>query len=156
MRGNSLSPNSLQCRHLQRILEISLHNSWNVYRSRWEFIFQILHLTKKIRTVPISQVASLLLVPLNANKKYLLNKIWYKWDKLHNYKTFHTVWKNVFPHNRTKSLEFCKVWTFFTFYVQSKTIISQHRTLVHPLLCRIQCCNDSWAEAEIKPLRYSE
>lgn len=81
MTGNSLSPNSLQCRHLQKILEISLHNSWKVYRSILKEIFnffQILHLTKKIRTVPVSQVASLLLVPLKANKIYLQNKRWYK------------------------------------------------------------------------------
>lgn len=130
MTGNSLSPTSLQCKHLQKTLEIYLHNSWKVYRSSWEFFFQILHLTKKIRTVPVSQMASLLLVPLKANKIYLQNKRWCTGDKIHNCKTFHTVWENVFPRNRIKSLKFWKAWTFFTFHVQSKT---KHKTLAQPL-----------------------
>lgn len=54
MTGNNLSPSSLQCRHLQKIVGISLPNPWKAYRSSWEFFFQILHLTKKIRLVPVS------------------------------------------------------------------------------------------------------
>lgn len=122
MTGNNFSPSSLQCRHLQKIVEISLPNSWKAYRSSWEFFFQILHLTKKIRTVPVSQVASSLLVPLKVNKIYLQKKRLCKWDKLHNCTTFHSMWKNVFPCSRIKSLKFWKVWTFSTFHVQSKTI----------------------------------
>lgn len=76
MTGNSSPPNSSQRRHLQKIVEISLPNSWEAYRSSWElgFLFHVLHLTKKIRIVPASQVASLLVLPLKVDKIYLGKK----------------------------------------------------------------------------------
>lgn len=80
MIGNSSPRNSSQWRYLQKTVEISLPKSWKDYRSSWElgFLLQILHLTNKIRAVPISQVAPLLIVPLKGDKTDLGKKRWCK------------------------------------------------------------------------------
>lgn len=72
VKGNCSPPNSLQCRHPQKMVETPLPKLQTVHRSSCNLglPFQTLHLRNKMRTVHVSQEASLPGEQLKVDKIY--------------------------------------------------------------------------------------